>query len=321
MVACRAFRRRHESPRVALGIDQHGFALGHQQVAGVSQLHRHDDVEFQVALPAQPYPGARRPREPRRAGCRRHPGHGGLGSTRERLEERSPRSAGPARPVALARRRARLLAASLPLLALTGCRLRGAVRLHRRRRQSIAHLWRVLWYFAIPVAVIVYGLILWSVFRYRKRRKDDDDALRSRPGTTSGLEITYTLIPVAMVRPCSCSPYHDRAEGRRRRPAPVGDRERRRVPVAVAVHVSRSSDVTVVGTPDHAPVLDLPDRARPSEIVLRAEDVVHSFFVSDFLFQREAIPGVINTFDLTDSRRRGVGRGSARCTAGSTTRR
>ena len=36
-----------------------------------------------------------------------------------------------------------------------------------------------------------------------------------------------------------------------------------------------------------------------TRIVLRAADVVHSFFVPDFNFKRDAIPGVTNVFDLT----------------------
>ena len=65
----------------------------------------------------------------------------------------------------------------------------------------------------------------------------------------------------------------------------------------MALHVP-GHGVTVVGTPGHPPTLVLP-AGETTRIVLRAEDVVHAFYVPDFLFQRQAIPGVTNVFDLT----------------------
>jgi cytochrome c oxidase subunit 2 len=38
---------------------------------------------------------------------------------------------------------------------------------------------------------------------------------------------------------------------------------------------------------------------QPVRIKLRSADVVHSFFVPQTLFKRQAIPGIINEFDLT----------------------
>ena len=52
--------------------------------------------------------------------------------------------------------------------------------------------------FAIPVGAIVYGLILWSVFRYRQR-PGDDGSLPKQTRYNLPLEITYTPIPVVMV--------------------------------------------------------------------------------------------------------------------------
>ncbi len=167
---------------------------------------------------------------------------------------RSVRPARPARlaPWALLRPRVRLLAGAVALLALTACNF-GAPPGSTAQGQSIAHLWRVLWYFAIPVGVIVYGLILWSVFRYRKRRGDDEtlpeaDPLRGR------LEVTYTLIPVAMVVVLFAFTYHEEQKVDRVDPHP-----------AVIVNVDAfqwqwrftypQHDVTVVGTPGNPPTL------------------------------------------------------------------
>jgi cytochrome c oxidase subunit 2 len=210
---------------------------------------------------------------------------------------RSDRPTGPARlaPQLLRTRRARLSAATIPLLALSACGF-GAPPGATEQGQSIAHLWRVLWYFAIPVGVIVYGLILWSVFRYR-RRPPDDGSLPKQTKYAVGLEVTYTLIPVVLIAAIFGFTYHAEQKVDHIDPHP-----------AVIVNVDAfqwqwrftypQHDVTVVGTPGHPPTLVVP-AGETTRIVLRAEDVVHAFFVSDFLFQRQAIPGVTNVFDLT----------------------
>jgi cytochrome c oxidase subunit II len=53
----------------------------------------------------------------------------------------------------------------------------------------------------------------------------------------------------------------------------------------------------VVGTPDQAPMMVVP-ADRTIRIELRATDVIHSFYVPEFLFKRDAIPGEENSFDL-----------------------
>jgi cytochrome c oxidase subunit 2 len=210
---------------------------------------------------------------------------------------RSVRPAGPARlaPRRLQPRRARLAAAVTSLLVLSACGF-GAPAGASEQGKSIAQLWRVLWYFAIPVGVIVYGLILWSVFRYRRRARDDG-SLPKQTRYAVGLEITYTLIPVVLVAALFGFTYHAEQKVDRIDPHP-----------AVVVNVDAfqwqwrftypDAGVTIVGTPGRPPTLVLP-AGETTRIVLKSEDVVHAFYVSDFLFQRQAIPGVTNVFDLT----------------------
>jgi cytochrome c oxidase subunit II len=187
------------------------------------------------------------------------------------------------------------LLAVVPLLALTGCNF-GAFPGSSTQGQSINHLWRILWYFAIPVGVIVYGLILWSLFRYRKR-KGDDGELPKQTRYAVGLEVTYTLIPIAMVIAIFAFTYHTEQKVDAVSAHP-----------AVIVNVDAfqwqwrftypQHDVTIVGTPGHPATLVLP-AGETSRIVLHADDVDHALYVPAFLFQRQAIPGVVNTFDFT----------------------
>jgi cytochrome c oxidase subunit II len=56
--------------------------------------------------------------------------------------------------------------------------------------------------------------------------------------------------------------------------------------------------INIIGTPTSYPTFVVPV-GEPVRIVLRAQDVIHAFFVPQFLFKRDAIPGRTNQFDLT----------------------
>jgi cytochrome c oxidase subunit II len=60
----------------------------------------------------------------------------------------------------------------------------------------------------------------------------------------------------------------------------------------------QDTPVTVVGGPANIPELLVPV-GQPVRIKLITADVVHSFYVPQALFKRQAIPGITNEFDLT----------------------
>jgi cytochrome c oxidase subunit II len=200
--------------------------------------------------------------------------------------------------------RRRTVLTCLPLLGLTACRFAapgGAT----TQGQAIGNLYHMLWYFAIPVAVIVYGLVAWSLLRYRAGAgkagsKPGEIGFEDLPKQTRvniPLEVTYTLIPIFMV--VALFVLTDRTE---RTVDAVAANPKLVVEVDAFQWQWRftypAQHITVVGTPGDVPVLNLPT-GETVEIVLRSEDVVHAFYVSDFLFQRQAIPGITNRFDLT----------------------
>ena len=57
-------------------------------------------------------------------------------------------------------------------------------------------------------------------------------------------------------------------------------------------------DLTIKGTIAKPPVMYLPV-GEPIRFNTEAQDVIHSFYVREFLFKRDAFPGHVNTFDLT----------------------
>jgi len=56
--------------------------------------------------------------------------------------------------------------------------------------------------------------------------------------------------------------------------------------------------VEVIGTPERVPELVVPV-GQTVRVKLETADVVHSFYVPQTLFKRQAIPGITSEFDLT----------------------
>jgi cytochrome c oxidase subunit 2 len=62
---------------------------------------------------------------------------------------------------------------------------------------GIITLWNGSWIAALAVGVITWGLILWCVVVYRKRKNDNKLPLQTRVHLP--LELMYTLIPLIMI--------------------------------------------------------------------------------------------------------------------------
>jgi cytochrome c oxidase subunit 2 len=158
--------------------------------------------------------------------------------------------------------------------------------------RAIRALWDVFFWVAVGVAAIVYGLIVWSVLRYRRR----SDELPPQVRVNVPLEIAYTLIPVVIVGALFALTYRTESGVGRLVDDPA---------LTVHVHAFNWSwrfdyedhGLSVAGTPEDPPELVLPT-GRTVRVRLTSSDVIHSFFVPEFLFKRDAIPGRPNEFDL-----------------------
>jgi cytochrome c oxidase subunit 2 len=167
--------------------------------------------------------------------------------------------------------------------------------------QETFDLWRVFFISAVVVAAIVYGLIVWSIVRYRRRRSDGDAPAEGQFSENLPLEIVYTAIPIVIV--VVLFALSVRTEHRVTAVAADPD---------VIVNVQgyqwgwrfsyAGRGVQVVSQPSGAGVagpqlvLPLDETVR---IVLTSNDVIHAFWVPDFLFKRDAIPGRTTEFDVT----------------------
>ena len=87
-------------------------------------------------------------------------------------------------------------------LVLSGCGDAAQARLPAARRDRetsvrVTSLWNGSWIAALAVGVLVWGLIVWCVVAYR--RKKDDDGLPEQLRYNVPIEILYTVVPLFMV--------------------------------------------------------------------------------------------------------------------------
>lgn len=159
------------------------------------------------------------------------------------------------------------------------------------------------WYIFIGaglfVAVFVYSLIAYSILRWRKRRSDDDK-LPPQFHTNAPIEITGVVIPIIMVIGLFYVTYIREGVVDFLKPGPYA---------VVDVTGYRWSwqfrypghNIVVNGTPHSVPVVVIPN-GKMTQINLYSSDVVHSMWIPDFLFKRDATPGYTMHFDVTPTR-------------------
>jgi cytochrome c oxidase subunit 2 len=182
----------------------------------------------------------------------------------------------------------RLALAGLPL-AVAGCAPNSVT----EQGRAIQNAYNLFLYIAAVVFAVVSALVVWSVLRYRRR----GDELPEQTHGNNTLELVWTLIPTVIVLALFWVTLQ--AQDRVTTPA---DRAALTVD-ATAFQWSwrfryEESGAEVVGSPGNVPELVVPV-GQPVRIKLRTADVVHSFYVPQTLFKRQAIPGITNEFDLT----------------------
>ena len=142
------------------------------------------------------------------------------------------------------------------------------------------------------VGLIVYGFIAWCLLAYRRGR-------HRTPARFTGnapLELFLVALPIAMVAGLFFLTYRDEMTV----DALAADPANRVVVTAFRwswrFEYSQTGRTTF-GTTMEPPTLYLPV-SEITEVDLSSADVTHSFWVPAFLFKRDAIPGIINHFDI-----------------------
>ena len=168
--------------------------------------------------------------------------------------------------------------------------------------ERVINLWNGSWIAALAVGVLVWGLTIWCMVAYRRRR--DETGMPAQVRYHIPLEILYTVVPLMMVGVLFYFTARDQA--------------------AIAA-TDKTPDVTIgvvakqwswdfnylddgvydsgvqgqltgrPGVEKSLPVLYLPVNER-IQFQLTSRDVIHSFWIPSFLRKLDVIPGVENSF-------------------------
>ena len=160
--------------------------------------------------------------------------------------------------------------------------------------EATLNLYVITFVIAIIVFFLVEGLLLFISFRFR-RRKGDDELPKQTHGNNL-LEILWTIVPALTVTALF-----------------VGVVVTLNQEEAISANPALTIDVTgfqwqwtfaypdqglkFTGTGRDGPVMALPVN-ETVHIRLHAADVIHSFYVPQFLYKKDVVPGRTNEFDV-----------------------
>jgi cytochrome c oxidase subunit 2 len=167
-------------------------------------------------------------------------------------------------------------------------------------------LWQGAWVAAWGVGVMMWGLILGAVVIYRRRATDT--GLPPQVRYNLPVEVLYTTLPIVMVMVF----FYFTAQDQDKLQAVKGDATVHVTVVAKQwswdfnyvgdpAHPQSTSTVYETGTPKYEPTLYLP-AGQKVEFTVLTRDVIHSFWVPNFLYKRDVIPGLTNRFEITPTR-------------------
>ena len=170
---------------------------------------------------------------------------------------------------------------------------------------SVITFWQWTWVTALIIGVLVWGLIIFAVVKYR-RRHDDEIPVQTRYNLP--MELLYTVAPVVVVLvffKFIIDTQQDVLAG--------GEGEADHVVKVVGQQWSWTfnymkdpaldGQTTVYqdGNPQDIPTMYLPV-GESVEFQLRSPDVIHSFWVPAFTWKLDVIPGRDNNFTMTPTR-------------------
>jgi cytochrome c oxidase subunit II len=195
------------------------------------------------------------------------------------------------------RRRSRLgrvIKLALPavfLAGLTSCAEQGI----SPQGEDVHNLYVVIMILALPVFLAVELLLIWCVVRYRRRGNDDEAPPQTvGSGRTLGVFFAIPVVIVAILFPFGETTLLNI----NKTTAPQ-----------VRIHVEGfqwewtftylTEGIFVTGKTLVQPAEMVLPVDEPVEITLTSRDVIHSFFVPELLFKRDAIPGRTSTFQFT----------------------
>ncbi|MBM9622029.1 aa3-type cytochrome oxidase subunit II [Streptomyces zhihengii] len=202
----------------------------------------------------------------------------------------------------------------------------------------ILSLWQGSWAAALVTGVLVWGLILWSVFFHRRSRTKVEIPPQTRYNMP--IEALYTVVPIIIVSvffyftardeskilALSDKPAHtinvvgyqwswgfnylEDVDGNPATGDAQAQKELNAIPDKYGDDFPEGAegvyDAGIPGTRNPqtgnpGPTLWLP-KGEKVRFILTSRDVIHSFWVVPFLFKQDVIPGHTNVFEVTPNR-------------------
>ena len=224
----------------------------------------------------------------------------------------------------LPKRAAATVALGIGVLALGGCSSQTKGEWERiampdpasEQGERILGLWQGAWIAALLTGLIVWGLIFYAIWRFR-RRSDNEIPVQTRYNLP--LEIFYTLAPVIMVivffahtvktqnyvldddRPVDNTVEIVGQQWSWTFNYGVGQMDAAANDDAADDKYPYTSYVHESGTASHVPTLYLPV-GKTTRFNLHSPDVIHDFGVPAFLMKMDVVPGRVNHYEITPTR-------------------
>ena len=173
------------------------------------------------------------------------------------------------------------------------------------RGHEVRSLYDLVFYIAVAIFVIVEVLIVYTVFRYR--RKPGDDELPPQTHGNNLVEVIWTLIPTAIVAVLFFFSWQSLTKVEA--VSATGA-------VQIRAYAERFQwrfdylDANAADPANDDPLFQqfLPQGEGggmivpvgvPIKVTLVSPDVIHAFYVPQFLFKKDVVPGAANQFEFT----------------------
>ncbi|WP_053352994.1 aa3-type cytochrome oxidase subunit II [Leucobacter musarum] len=174
---------------------------------------------------------------------------------------------------------------------------------------GVTGLWVTSWIVLLAVGVITWGLIIWATIAYRRRKGQTGLPVQLRYNMP--IETFFTVVPVILVIGFFAFTAQEQSKIEARYDNPenivevVGKRwswDFNYVNDDVYFQgVQVQTDDDGEAEADTMPVLYLPVD-KTTEIRLETRDVIHSFWVVEFLYKKDMIPGQTNYMSFTPTK-------------------
>lgn len=178
-------------------------------------------------------------------------------------------------------------------------------------REAFDHAWTPYLITAIVIGALVIGTMGFAVLRYRVRRDGSSRGTRSLPAWLSRAEVGYVVVVATIIAGALTLTFRSQSDI-----AALGSD-----PPAATIDVTAfqwgwrfdyGGGAVVIGNSDRQPTLIVPI----GELVrfnLTSRDVIHSFWIPEESFKRDAFPEKTTTFGLVFDDTPSVGRCAEFC--------